>query len=279
MNNEFFLYNLFFEKRSFIILLFFLFENIPSNVLTVPGENIPNISTAIYKARFNDTIIVIPGIYKENIELKPGIVIFSKELFGAVLDGKGRGDVVKLSSESTISGFSIRNGNTGIISSRHSGNVITKCKIYKNRGSGIICTGNLPKIENNIIIYNEGSGIQALYINSGESSINHNTISFNGNNGVIFNGKLAVIIENNIITSNGSSGYKLNTNDKKTIITHNLFYGNHHFKFILPENNFSFDPLFVAPKRRTLNFSLQSMSKAIKKGNDNLNLGALFTNN
>jgi hypothetical protein len=221
----------------------------------------------------------MPGIYKENIELKPGLVIFSKQLFGAVLDGKGRSDVVKLSQNSTISGFSIRNGNTGIVSLRHSGNKIVKCKIYKNRGSGIICTGNMPIIENNIIVFNGGSGIQALYINTGGSSINHNTISFNGNNGIIFNGKLAVIIENNIITSNGSSGYKLDTDDKKTIITHNLFFGNHQFKFILPENNFSFDPLFAAPKRRTLNFSLQSMSKAIKKGNDNLNLGALFTNN
>jgi len=279
MNNAFPIYPFFYKKIQVYIVFLFLFENILSRVLTVPGEHIPTISTAIFEAQFNDTILVMPGIYKENIELKPGLVIFSKELFGAVIDGKGRGDVVKLSYNSIISGFAIRNGNTGVVSTRHAGNGITKCKIYKNRGSGIICTGDMPKIENNIIIYNEGSGIQALYINSGSTSINHNTISFNGNYGVIFKGKLTLTIENNIITSNGSSGYKLELEDKNTKITHNLFYGNHQFKFILPDNNFSFDPLFIAPKKKILNFGLQSMSKAIKKGNDNFNLGARFTNN
>ena len=263
---------------SLLIYLLISTNNIHADIsFTVPSAGATTINEALSKAKVGDTIWVKPGIYKEHINLSSGITLISSELFKAVIDGKGRGDVVKISYNASIIGFEIKNGNVGVIA-KGPGTSIQKCKIYKNRISGIICTGNLPIIENNIIVYNEGSGIQAVDIISGSSSINHNTIAYNRNNGIIINGSTTISIENNIIVSNSGQGIKTQLEEEKLRITHNDFFANRQIKFTLPENNFSFDPLFTAPKRKTMDFSLQSNSQAIKKGNDNMNLGALLNN-
>ncbi len=261
-------------QRIFLILLF-PFVIFANNSITVPSQGIKTITDGLMKAKSGDTVWVQAGVYKEHVNILSGITLASRELFKAIIDGKGRGDVVAISSECTIIGFEIRNGNAGIIS-RGPNNHIKKCKIYKNRGSGIICMGHLSKIENNIIVYNEGSGIQALDIQSGLNTINHNTIVSNGNNGIAFIGEIETTIENNIIASNYAKGIKITPENSPIKITHNNLYANHRGKFALPENNFSFDPLFTAPKRKILDFSLKAGSKAIKKGNDNRNLGAII---
>lgn len=245
------------------------------NSIIVPSQGIKTITDALIKARSGDTVWVKAGVYKEHVSLLSGITLVSRELFKAVIDGKGRGDVLTISSECTIVGFEIRNGNAGIIS-RGPNNLIKKCKISKNRGSGIICMGHLSRIENNIIVYNEGSGIQAIDIQTGSSAIDHNTIASNGNHGIAFMGNIKTTIQNNIIVSNYARGIKLIPPDSKIEITHNDVFGNHRGKYAIPESNFSFDPLFTAPKRKTLDFSLKPNSKAIKKGNDNKNLGAVL---
>ena len=253
---------------AILILQIMAYKTYANISYTVPSEGAKTINEAVSKAKFGDTIWVKPGVYKEHISL-------TSELHKAVIDGKGRGDVVKISYNSSIIGFEIRNGNVGVVS-RGQGTSIQKCKIYKNRISGIICMGNLPILENNIIVYNEGSGIQAVDIISGTASINHNTIAYNRNNGIVISGSSTVTIENNIIASNSGQGIKTEIELDKVKITHNDLFANRQFKFSLPENNFTYDPLFTAPKRKTMNFSLQPESPAIKRGNDNKNLGALL---
>lgn len=243
--------------------------------ITVPSKGIKTITEGLTKAKPGDTVRVKPGIYKERITVLSRITLVSQELFKAVIDGGGRGDIVSISHKSTVTGFEIRRGNTGIIS-RGPENTVIHCKIYRNRGSGIICMGNLARIENNIIVFNEGSGIQALDITSGATMINHNTIAYNGNNGIVLSGTSGITIKNNIIAFNSGQGIKTPTEEKNYSITHNVFYKNRQFNFTLPENNFSFDPLFTAPKRKLLDFSLLPESEAIKKGNDQMDLGALF---
>ncbi len=258
-----------------VIIILVLQCSYGAKAIVVPSPGITTITEALVKAKSGDTVWVSNGVYKEHLTVQPGVILASRELFKAVIDGKGRGEVITIASESTIMGLEIRNGNAGIIS-RGKGNTIKKCKIYKNRGSGIICMGDLPLIENNIIVYNGGSGIQALDIRTGAQSINHNTIAYNTNNGITFNGNAAISIENNIIASNYARGLKIEPVDHSVTITHNNLYSNHRGQFTVLQENFSFDPLFSAPKRRSLDFSLQSTSKAIKRGNDNKNLGILF---
>ncbi len=264
------------EILSIILFIFTLNTICPAGAsITVPSQGIKTITDGLIKAKSGDTVWVQPGIYKEHISVMSGVTLISQELFKAVIDGKGRGDVVSISHKSAIIGFEIRSGNTGVIS-RGPGNIIKKCKIYKNRGTGIICMGNLALMESNIIIFNEASGIQALDITSGATTINHNTIAYNGNNGIVYSGTAGITIENNIIVANSGQGIKSQVDEKKLNISHNVFFSNHQFNFTLPEKNFSFDPLFTAPKRKILDFTLRSDSKAIKKGNDKQDIGALF---
>ena len=93
--------------------------------------------------------------------------------------------------EATIYGFELRNATIGITSQTWE-NAMVRCRITGMRESGITCVGHLPKIEDNIIVFNKGSGIQGwdLQAIAGTiaSSINHNTIAFNGNNGIALEG-------------------------------------------------------------------------------------------
>ncbi len=267
-------HNLFSLSILFFIVTVITFDSFAGISITVPSEGIKTITQALAKAKPGDTVRVTPGVYREHLELMSGVTLISTELFKAVIDGAGRKDVVTISYNCTIIGFEIANGNVGVVS-RGPGNSIQKCRICKNKSSGILCTGNLPEIVNNVVVFNQGSGIQVIDVASAVSSINHNTIAYNGNNGIIYSGTGGITVENNIIVSNAGQSIKTQDTDKVKI-THNILFGNRDFKLVIPENNFAFDPLFTAPKRKAMDFSLQKDSQAINKGNDTRNLGALL---
>ncbi len=241
--------------------------------LTVPSSNGKTISEAIFQAADGDTIWVEPGVYREQIATKAGTVLISRELFKAVIDGKGRGNVVTLAGNSAIIGFDIRNGAAGVFC-RSAGAAVRKCRIYRNRGSGIICAGSLPVLEDNIIVYNEASGIQTLEIAAGAPVIAHNTIAYNANHGIAISGAASLKIENNIIAFNRGIGVKTEPESQDITLSYNLLYDNHGKIFVTTQETYSFDPQFTAPKRRQMDFSLMRESQAIKRGNDNQNLGA-----
>jgi parallel beta-helix repeat protein len=257
----------------FIMFSFVFITNLHSRTILVPSKELPTITKGLIKAREGDTVMVKPGEYKENINLLSGSILVSQELHKAIINGKGRGNVITISHRSSISGFTIKNGRAGIMS-RGPGNIISKCKILKNRGSGIICMTTLPTIENNIIIYNEGSGIQCIDINAGVNEISHNTIAYNTNHGISVISTSAITIQNNIISHNSAHGVKLSPVDSTTKIINNVFWDNHFNRVVGIEDNFEFDPKYIEPHRKSLNFGLESTSEAIKKGNDNLNCGA-----
>lgn len=270
------------KKRSLFLVLFFLslLHTAPQLfggiAISVPSENVRSINEGILLAKEGDTVWVAPGSYKEAVVLKPGITLASRQLFKAEITGNGRDDLVTLAYQSTILGFSIQKGNTGIIS-RSPGNTILKCRIYRNRRSGIICIGTIPRIEHSIIVFNEGSGIQAVEITGGHPAINHNTISYNGNNGIAFDGAFQIVIKNNIITSNGGHAIKVDHGEITPRITNNLFFNNYHNPYLIPEGNFSFDPLFISARRRNPDFNLCPDSPALKRADDNTNLGAVLS--
>ena len=107
-------------------------------------------------ANKDDTVQVDPGIYKERIFVPASVVLLCKNPLKAVIDGNGRATIVTLGTSSTICGFEIRNGTIGVFSTS-SNSTITQCRIVFNQQSGIMCVGNLPRIEDNIIAYNRGS--------------------------------------------------------------------------------------------------------------------------
>jgi hypothetical protein len=262
------------STQNKIILFFVLLLCTGSQLLAVAlqvPQNFPTITAAILSAKKGDTVVVDPGVYHEHIYVNQDISLVSRSLFKAVIDGGGKGTVVTLGSNSGISGFEVRNGTIGIFTTA-GGTLISQCKILYNQQTGIMCVGNLPKIEDNIVVYNKGSGIQGWDVRTTTASINHNTLAYNGNHGLSLGGNSSVVLENNILAFNSQFGIKPSEEAVRIQMINNNFYQNARFTDVLPSDNYAFNPLFInAPK---LNFTLDKNSRCIGRASDNQNIGA-----
>jgi hypothetical protein len=238
--------------------------------LNVP-QNFATITAAMMEAKQGDTILVDEGIYNEHLYVSPDVNLVSRKLFKAVVDGRGKGTVITLGNNTSLSGFEVRNGTIGVFSTA-SGVMVTKCRIAYNQQSGIMCVGNLPIIEDNIVVYNQGSGIQGWDVRTTTSTINHNTLAYNGNHGLSLGGNSSIVLENNIIAFNSQFGIKPSEESVRIQMINNNFYQNARFTDVLPSDNFAFNPMFIdAPK---LNFTLDKNSRCIGRASDNQNIGS-----
>lgn len=251
----------------------------PTSALTasfqVPSMGIKTISEAMMRTRGGDTIWVADGVYKEHVLIAPGVTLMARSTFKAVIDGGGRGTVVTMGKNTVISGFEIRNGTVGVFSNG-AGSAIYSCRIVKNWQTGLIVVRQLPIIEDNIIAFNRGSGFQGWDVRSTNSSINHNSIAFNGNHGVAIGGNSELIVENNVIAHNERFGIKILSNAERVQVTNNNFYRNLPNPRPVPSGNFSFDPAFISP-RSQMNFKSDPAQCCKAKGTDNQELGSRIT--
>jgi len=238
--------------------------------LTVPSPAHKTITEAIASVKSGDTIWVLEGVYKGSIKLSSGVVLISKLLLKAVIDGEGSENAVIMGNRSTLTGFEIKNSRIGVYSEGID-NSITRCFIHDNQQSGIICVGHLPLIVDNIIVENGGSGIQGWDVRSTIATVNHNTIAYNGNHGLAIGGNSDIVVENNILAFNEKLGYKVDAIVKLKLIRNN-FYLNSEIIPSLPSDNFSFDPMFVASSSK--NYMLLKDSKCRNMASDNENIGA-----
>ena len=242
-----------------------------ARIISVPSPGISTISEALARSRAGDTVMVADGVYRERIMMTHGVALIARSRFKAVLDGGGRGTVVTLGKNNYVSGFEIRNGTFGIFSNG-AGNFIQSCRIIGNWQTGIVTVRHLPKVEDNIIVFNRSSGIQGWDVRSTDASINHNTIAYNGNHGIALGGRSNILIENNVLANNERFGMKVLAEAENIRVTSNNFYNNLRQPGGIPEGNYSFDPAFMAPRTR-LDFASDPRLCCKIKGTDNENLG------
>jgi hypothetical protein len=240
--------------------------------LSVPSVGVKKIGEAMINAKAGDTVWVENGVYRELVFVKAGVALIARNTFKAVIDGRGKGTVVTLSANASISGFEIRNGTIGVFS-REAGNSISNCRIVKNWETGVMAVRHLPKIEDNIIAFNRASGIQCWDVRSTNASINHNTIAFNQNHGIALGGSCDLVIENNMITFNERMGIKNSTQSVRTQLVKNNLYGNLQLTKNAPAENFSFDPKFNSP-RVNMDFKVVADQPCCMYGSDNKILGS-----
>ena len=250
-------------------------STVTAATVQVPSMGIKTIAEAMMRSRVGDTVWVESGVYRERILVAPGVTLMARSTFQSVIDGGGKGTVVTLGKNTTICGFEIRNGTIGVFSNG-SGNQIISCRILRNWQTGIIVVRHLPKIEDNIIAFNRGSGIQGWDVRSTNATINHNSIAYNANHGVAIGGSSEFIMENNVIAFNERFGLKNLAEAERIQVTNNNFYGNLRSPRPIPDGNFSFNPAFTAP-RSGLNFKSDPAQCCSAKGSDNEELGSRIT--
>ena len=132
-----------------------------SNTIHVP-DDFTTIQSAINVSEDNDTVLVAPGFYQENIDFNGKNVVVSSRyliendslLIGAtVIDGGEEGSVVTFNNgetnESVLQGFTLQNGSGNNMDPDGNGS-------YYTYGGGIYCAESDPVIRDCIIQNNTG---------------------------------------------------------------------------------------------------------------------------
>ena len=164
---------------------------------TDTGIDYDTIQKAIDAAGDGETIIVYSGIYEEKIKFNnKNITVRSTDpsdptiVAATVIDGGESGTVVQFVSgdESTLEGFTIRNGNSGgygggifILSSNPviTGNTITGNTAHL-KGGGIFMSFGDPTITDNTITDNKANAGGGIRVDNNSSpTIADNTIAYN----------------------------------------------------------------------------------------------------
>jgi nitrous oxidase accessory protein len=240
-----------------------------ANITVYSGDSIQQV---INSAKSGDTIIVSPGLYKENLILDKSLVMISQEGRSAntVIEAEDpEKDVFHVTSNNvTIKGFNI----TGAQSN---------CGIYYR--------GSYGNIANNTLIYNKYGILlkKSLLINSKNVTIENNVLSDN-ENGIYLRDTHGNCLENNSI-SNGEikvnvNGIYLENSDNNKLVNNNISNSwrgiyligssnNELNKNIVSSNYFSID-LLNSNNNRLLNnlINLNAYTFSVTLGNSHYNI-------
>lgn len=205
-----------------------------ANITVYSGDSIQQ---AINNAKSGDTIVVSPGLYKENLILDKSLVIISKEGKSAntIIEAEDpKKDVFHVTADTvTIKGFNITGAqsNCGICYRGSYGNIANNTLIYNKYGillkKSLLSDSKNITIENNILSDNEnGIYLQDTHDNCLENNnISNDEIEVNINGIYLEDSDNNNLVNNNISNSwrgiylIGSSKNKLN----KNIVSSNYF--------------------------------------------------------
>jgi len=208
-------------KKSTILLMSMLIFSLVSGIAAakeISVNSTSSIHNAVNSAASGDTIIVKPGIYNENIKVTtPNLIIKSES-------GNPENTIIKAipntsvfnvaASNTTISGFWIESGETGIYLTSCSDCTITDNEFSDNRyGISLISSSN-NKILGNRVNSNKMFGIHLD--SSEENTLLNNTISSNvrGIDSLISNNNK---ILDNIVLNNSQYGMWISQSNDNNI--------------------------------------------------------------
>lgn len=211
-----------------------------SNGIIIIPTDYPNIQSGISASSEGDTILVMPGLYRENLHTFSNNITLSSlfltthnsdYIASTIIDGNHSGSVISiqqgLDSTTLICGFTIQNGLAdgygGGICCMESDPVICSNIIINNRayheyggvGGGIYCYVNRCLIKDNLICNNSTNSLGGgIAIESGNTKIVNNIVFRNsvgingletGGGGIFLNHSNSQLIDNTI-TENISRG-------------------------------------------------------------------------
>ncbi len=167
------------------------------------------IGAAMARACAGDVIYVEPGLYRENLRLKPGVALVSLRTGAAILHGgaerEGGLPAVTMADGARLSGFTVTGG-----------------------FNGVLCEGGAPVIERNIVRGNHGDAGLSLLAGCAAHVLNNTVLGNLGSmpHGVsrgIYVEDSAPTLRNNIVTGNdvGIQVYRA-----RPVERHNLYWNN-----------------------------------------------------
>jgi len=205
------------------------------------------IQDAIDTSTNYDTIHVYTGTYQENLNIDKTLTIHglphepttSHEPFtenNPIINGNNQGSSIKITQKNcTITGFTIKNGYTGIHIHNTTKALITENEIIHNNRYGIWITKSTKNtITQNIIQANEETGIE-IEFNSYENIISHNTITLNEFRGINIEWSYQNLIGNNTINENTNEGIFLCSNND--IVFNNSITTNRYGIYLFKNKN------------------------------------------
>lgn len=231
--------------KAFTIAVFLLALSASGYAATihVPLDQ-PTIQAGIDAAVTNDTVLVAPGTYLENIDFKGKAVkvVGAEGPYLTIIDGRQLGSVVRFVTneppDAVLDGFTLTNGSAvdgGGISSLGTSPTIMKNIIRSNAasmsGGGIFCYQSAPTITGNLVHDNtagwSGGGINC---SKSDSHVERNTIFRNSagkrGGGIRFTEGSFILIDSIIFDNVGLYGGGIVSASNPSIIVNNLVHGN-----------------------------------------------------
>lgn len=238
-----------------IVSLLFAFGSAEARILNVP-EDYRTIQSGIDDAQANDTVLVAPGLYQENIEIENIPVVLASHIIlnwnpeiidVTIIDGRRRGSVVTMGVNGyiVIRGFTIRNGQNdcggGVLINYATGGVLLEdLRITNNEithyGGGIYCADyddnvHLRRVlltNNNGAMFGGGISSNADTLLIEDSQIIGNSSRSDGG-GIHASGRLATIRRTVVAQNTGywnAFFFSINVNiDHLTLVDNYEFYG------------------------------------------------------
>jgi parallel beta-helix repeat protein len=260
-----------------MLVLVFLTAAVPAraDIIHVPGQY-PTIQQGIDAAVAGDIVMVAPGSYPEEIDLKAGVVVQGAGEGLSTIDGGGNaGDVVTavgnaITPDTKLKGFTVTGalngggmpGGGGVFCNSGARPEITNCRITGNDCGVALWNGSAAYIANNVITDNTYDGIST---GSGATVVN-NTIH-NCRIGFYDNSGYGPVFMNNIVTGCSMYGVYGPSGGQGPVLTYNDVWNNAtNYQQATPGiGSISVDPLYADSAGR--DFHLQAGSPGIDAGN------------
>lgn len=242
----------------------------------VPDQS-PTISGALSQVDYGDSVRVRPGVYKENIEMIQGVVLKGEDPYTTIIDGGRKGPTVLGASQAVVTGFTIRNGLTGVLC-ENTQPEISHNIIIDNHGSGIDAHISQPKVRNNVIMGNRWAGIMFYGVNGKDMWLENNVILNNGYSGIELLGPSRVRIRNNIIVYNKEYGIFTDNEATAAAVRHNDIWRNYYpfnSRTKVDKTNLSVNPLFKNASAFVLDFYPAAKSQMLGKGEGGTDIGLM----
>jgi len=148
------------------------------------GQDYTAIQTAIDNAADGDTIEVYPGEYAGDLVITgKTLTIIGYGTDKSVINGTGKGIGLKLaSSGNSVTGFTVKNGDVGILVDGVDDGLISDCNCTDNNYAGIAINGSSGSVVDNVSCINNRYGIS---INDSQAGgVSNSTCSSNSESGI-----------------------------------------------------------------------------------------------